>query len=118
MKLPTSLGGLCIRKATSQLEVSFDTKTRETRAHAERMERNLTGEREYPAERRDHGENESWDGTHNVKHDDRDEAMTEPLKRDFVNASKGHGFFYLHQLHPENSRDHRCTQALDESEHD
>ena len=46
MKLPTSLGGMCTRAATSQLEVSFDTTTKKTRAHAERIERKLTGERE------------------------------------------------------------------------
>ena len=51
LKLPTSLGGMGIRAATSQLEVSFDTTTKKTRAHAERIERKLTGEREYSDER-------------------------------------------------------------------
>ena len=47
MKLPTRLGGMEIRAVTSQMEVSFDTTKEKTRAHAERIERNLTGKREY-----------------------------------------------------------------------
>ena len=52
----------------------------------------MTGKQEYPNEVEDHKGNEMWDGTHNIKHDDRAEAMTGPFKWDLVNASKGHGF--------------------------
>ena len=47
----------------NQLEVSFDTTTKKTRAHAERIERKLTGEREYSDERTESEGNE-LQGTH------------------------------------------------------
>ena len=70
MKLPTSLGGMGIRAATSQLEVSCDTTKKTTKTHAERIERNLTGKQEHAIEGKEHEGNEMWDGTHNIKHDD------------------------------------------------
>ena len=41
-----------------------------------------------------------WDGAHNVKHEDRGEAVTGPFKWDLVNV-EGTRFFNLHQPHPE-----------------
>ena len=50
-----------------QLEVSHDTTMKKSRAIAERIQRNLTGKREYFDERNEHEGNEMWDGTHNIK---------------------------------------------------
>ena len=92
MKLPVSLGVMGTRAATSELEMSFDTTKKRTRAHAERFERNLTGKREYPDEVNEHDGHDMWDGTHNMKHDFGAQATTGPFKWDLVNASKEHGF--------------------------
>ena len=73
-----------------RVEVFFDTTKKKTRAHAKRIQRNLTGKREYPNEVKQY--EGKWDGTHNIKHDNRAEAMIGPFKWDLVNASKGHGF--------------------------
>ena len=56
-----------------------------TRAHVEKIESNLTGKREHPDEM------SCWTG-HNIKHDDRAEAMTGPFKWGLVHASKEHAF--------------------------
>ena len=89
MKLPTSLGGMGIRAATSQLEVSFDTTTKKTRAHAERIERKLTGEREYSDDTTESEGNELH-GTHTTQI--KTTERTGPFKFGLVNASKGHVF--------------------------
>ena len=90
MKLPTSLGEMGIRAVTSQLEVLHETTKKKTKAHAERIERNLTGKQGNSNEGQEHDGKEMWDGTHNIKHDDRAEAMTGLFKWDLVNASKEH----------------------------
>ena len=66
MKLPTR-------------EISYDTTTK-TKDQAERIERNLTGKQEHLSEWKEHGSIEMWNGAHNVKHEERVEAMTGPFK--------------------------------------
>ena len=76
MKLPMSLGGMGIRAVTSQLEISCDTTMKKTKNQAKRIEWKLTGKREHLSEWREYGSTEMWDGAHDVKHEDRAEAMT------------------------------------------
>ena len=81
--VPVYAAGACWRPTSSG--------SKKTRAHAERIERNLTGKREY-SKGNEHQGNELWDGTHNMKLYDSAEAITGPFKRDLVNASREHGF--------------------------
>ena len=83
MKLPTSLQGIGLRAVTSQLEVSYDTTKKKTRAHAERIQRDLTGK---PDERNEVGR----DAQHQARR--QSGAMTGPFKLELVDESKGHSF--------------------------
>ena len=117
MKLPTSLGGMGIRAVTPQLDTSFETTVNKTRTQADRIENSQTGKQRDKSWESGTERYEMLDGTQNVEHEDRSETMTGPFKWDLVNASKGHGFFILHQPHHENTRDHRCAQNLVEIGH-
>ena len=93
MKLPTSVGGLGMREATFQLEVSFDTKSRKTKGHVLTVDRN--GERDWGLWDRDMGRNPRGD----------DWAFQAGLC-EYLEWTR----FCLSpsddQPHPENSRDH------------
>ena len=108
------LGGMGIREVTSQLEISYDLTRRKTAQQSERTAKSLTGKRDEHTH--DKG-GRVWDGSLNVGQEERKETMTGPFKWDFVNVAKGNGFSNSTSRTSESTRDHHCTQTLDENGH-